>query len=50
MKVTYRGVVYDTTARPNQAQKPEAHVETYRGVKFYVDETGKTCELNGRAN
>jgi hypothetical protein len=34
MQVTYRGVKYDTSNRPNQ-QKVEHHtvVETYRGIK-----------------
>ena len=34
MQVTYRGVKYDTSNRPNQ-KKHEEHtvVETYRGVK-----------------
>jgi len=34
MQVTYRGVKYDTSNRPNQ-QKVERHtvVETYRGIK-----------------
>jgi len=39
-KVVYRGVSYDTENRPNQAVQPSAHVEVYRGVKFYVDAQG----------
>ena len=41
MKVTYRGVVYDTDARPNQHQQPKAHSESYRGVKFFVNAQDK---------
>ncbi len=44
MKVTYRGVVYDTTARPNQRQQPKAHSESYRGVKFFVNALGQKTE------
>ena len=39
-KVVYRGVSYDTENRPNQTVQPSAHVEVYRGVKFYVDAQG----------
>ena len=48
-KVVYRGVVYNTESRPNQAAQPPAHVEVYRGVKFYVDEQGqKTAMVGGK--
>ena len=35
-KVVYRGVEYDTEVRrqQQQAQQPQQHNETYRGVKF----------------
>ena len=48
-QVTYRGVTYNTESRPNQAAQPPAHVEVYRGVKFYVDEQGqKTAMVGGK--
>ena len=40
MKVTYRGVSYDTNNRPNQAHRPAEHTESYRGVRFQVDSEG----------
>lgn len=50
MKVTYRGVVYDTVARPNQDQHPSEHVESYRGVKFYVDASGQKSTMVKESN
>jgi len=46
-QVTYRGVVYNTESRPNQATQPPAHVEVYRGVKFYVDRYGHKFSIIG---
>ena len=44
-KVVYRGVEYDTNDRPNQDMRLPAHVEIYRGVMFYVDDTGKKTTM-----
>lgn len=46
-QVTYRGVTYNTESRPNQAAQPPAHVEVYRGVKFYVNEQGHKSAMVG---
>jgi len=46
-QVTYRGVTYNTESRPNQDAQPPAHVEVYRGVKFYVNEQGQKTPMVG---
>ena len=49
-QVTYRGVTYNTESRPNQAVQPPAHVESYRGVMFYVDEQGNKSVMLKEGN